>query len=94
MGHAEPCRRLVVGVGQGTFCQLFRGGFVNGQDAVGIAGDDLRLTADQVGQIEPVFTQFVQPRGGGGLDAGIVGEGDGGTVSKGSGALFAWRIPT
>ncbi len=76
------------------------------QDAVGIARHDLRLAHDQVGGIEPVLAQLVQPRrgrrdrlrarivgiiGGGNVGRQAFGEGEG---LEGGGGGVAGSLPT
>lgn len=82
MCMVEPGGAGVVEVGQGAFLQLLFRLFVHGQDAVGIARHHLGDAADQIGRIEPVFAQFIQPCRGGRdfLGARVGGVGGGGNV--------------
>jgi len=62
--------------------EFLRGGFVLWQDAVGIAGDDFRHALDQIGRVEPILAQGVEPLGcsGDGLSARVSDVGGGGDV--------------
>jgi hypothetical protein len=62
MGVCQPLRARVVEVGEGALLDLLRRLLVPGQDAIGIAGYDLRLADDEIGRVQPGLAQFVEPR--------------------------------
>ena len=60
MGVDEPLRALIVEVGQRALAQLRGRHGVFRQDAVGIAEDDFRLDAHEIGRVEPRVAQLVE----------------------------------
>src|ERR1035437_9030083 len=61
MGLAQPGRPLIVEVRQGTLLQFLVGFFVDGNNAIRETWDDFRLHTDQLGWVQPVLPEFIQP---------------------------------
>lgn len=60
VGVGEPGGAGVVEVGEGALLEFGGGRGVHGDEAVGVAGDDLGLAADELGRVEPRLAQVVE----------------------------------
>ena len=75
MGVIKPGGPLVIKIGERVLFQHSRRRFILGQDAVGIGLYYLWHAHDEVGRVQPVIAQFIQPlrSSGGFLCPWIVG---------------------